>query len=474
MRGLRGTIAKRPDWSALVLIATLAVVVRVAFATSAPPLIHADSEGYYVPARDLAAGLPLDLGLRRTPSYPLFVAAVVALFGEDLQVLVTVQHFLLGPATGMLTYLLGRLVATRVVALLAALLVAVSGPLLLYEHYVMSEALFGLLLVATLLAVAMAARGSSPPWAITAGLLFGAAILCRPVAQVLAPLLGGALLLGAGSTRRRILSVVLLGLAAAAVVLPWMASNHERHGTFAISSNGRFLLARVVRNDPGGFSFETRPGLVEDETRAAARRIVQQEAARRPPGSSTQRMREELGLSEAAASRIMADLAIEAIRKRPAYYLRGSVGFFWEVLAGRPIAVRREGLDWREVDWERRAQPVLNKPVPPLDAGRAQALLSLYDPARYGPLVPTLFLVGLLASTTGLAPRRLLLPSLAALALVAAPAALVGPVLRYRYPLDPLITLVGVQGAATAVSLFVVGLQRARSLLRARDAGQPV
>jgi 4-amino-4-deoxy-L-arabinose transferase-like glycosyltransferase len=456
------------------LIVAVAIAIRLAFMTSAPPFLTPDSEGYYLLAHDLVAGLPFDHDLRRTPTYPLFIAAATAVVGEDLQRLVTVQHLVLGPTTAVLTYVLGRLLTGRLVALIAGLLTALSGPLLLYEHYVLTEALFAVLLLATLVTVLLAVRRASLGWAFLTGLLVGALILCRPVAQLLVPLLAGTLLLGRGPFRRRVAAVALLGLAAGVVVLPWMAYNWSRHGTFAVAGNGRFLLARVVRNDPGGFSFASPPGLVEDATRAAARRIVQEEAARRPPRSNAQRLREELGLSEAEVSRILADLAVEAIRERPLYFLQGSARFFLEILVGRPIVVPREDAEWREVDWERRARHVLERPVYPLDAGRARALLGVYDPARSGPLVPILFVVGLLMAALGLAPRGLLLPGLVALLLIAAAAALVGPPLRYRYPQDPLIALVAAEAVATAVGWMTARLRRPR--LRAfggRDSAAP-
>jgi 4-amino-4-deoxy-L-arabinose transferase-like glycosyltransferase len=463
-----------PTWLDVPLIVAVAMAIRLAFMTSAPPFLTPDSEGYYLFARDLVAGLPFEHDLRRTPAYPLFIAAATAVVGEDLQKLVTVQHLVFGPTTAVLTYVLGRLLTGRAVALIAGLLAALSGPLLLYEHYVLTEALFALLLLATLVATLLAVRRASWRWAILTGLLVGALILCRPVAQLLVPLLAGTLLLGPGSFRRRVAAVALLGLGVGVVVLPWMAYNWSRHGTFAVAGNGRFLLARVVRNDPGGFSFASPPGPAEDATRAAARRIIQEEAARRPPRSNAQRLREELGLSEAEVSRILADLAVEAIRDRPLYFLQGSARFFLEILVGRPIVVPREDAEWREVDWERRARHVLERPVYPLDAGRARALLGVYDPARYGPLVPILFVVGLLMAALGLAPRRLLLPGLVALLLIAAAAALVGPPLRYRYPQDPLIALVAVQAVATAVAWTTARFPRPRlPVFGSRDSAAP-
>ncbi|MCC6177595.1 MAG: glycosyltransferase family 39 protein [Chloroflexi bacterium] len=437
------------DLWAILTVLVVAVAMRLAFTTSAPPFINADAEGYYLPGHDLAFGQPFQPDFRRTPGYPAFIAAEIWLFGESLQTLVLVQHLVAGPATATLTYLLGRLLTSRGVALAAGLLVAASGPQLLYEHYILSDALFTLLLLGTLGVTVWAAWRASLGWAAAAGVLCGATILCRPAGQLVAPILAAMLLLGAGTLRRRLVAVALCGLLAAVVVLPWMASNYARHGVFAMAGSGRYLLARVVKNDPGGYSFAPPPGAAEDETWTEARRIVRQESSRGKPGSSAQRFREELGLSEAETSRILTALAIQAIRERPIYYAQQSAGFAWQILIGQPIEIHREGLPWKEIDWQRRVRHVLELPIQRLDAERAQWLVSVYDPARYSPLLPLLFAAGLGLSTVGLAPRRLLLLGFVVLALAGSSAALVGPVIRYRAPVDPLIFLLAVQAVVT-------------------------
>ncbi len=456
MSNLRRALSAHPDRAAVTLIIVVAVAVRIAFATGAPPFLNADSSTYYLPARDLAGGQPLDLDLHRTPTYPLFITAVIGLVGEDLQRLVTFQHVVFGPSTALLSYALGRLLTSRAVALAAALLAAVSGPMLLYEHYVMTEAPFGLLLLATLVAVVLAGQRAGWGWAGPAGLLFGTLVLCRPVAQVLVPLIVGALFSSPLALRGRVAALVLFGLGSSMVLLPWMAYNHRQHGVFAVASSGRFLIARLVKEDSGAFSFDTSPALIEEPTRAAARRIVQEEAERVPPTTGLDRLHRELGLNDADAHRILFDLAVGAIRDRPIYYLQGSARFFLEVFLGTPIVVEREGLEWERVDWGRRGRAVLQKATYPLDAPRAQALLSVYDPARYGPLVPVLFVAGLVLAALGRAPRRLLLPGFAAVLLTAVSAALGGHEVRHRYPQDPLIALLAVQAVATVITMVKV------------------
>jgi hypothetical protein len=459
--GRRWDACAHAHYTALLLIVATAVGLRLAFAQTAPPFLNADSPSYYLPARALINGEPFDLELQRTPLYPLFIAAVVALAGEDLQTLVVVQHFVFGPITAILIYLLSQLLANRIVALIAGLLTACSGPLLLYEHYVMTEALTAVLLLSTLLAAVMASQRSSLRCATPSGVLFGALVLCRPAAQAVIPILLGAVV-GTGALHRRGLAASAFGLAAAVYVLPWMAYNYDEHGSFVVASNGRFLLARLTKEEPGVYSFEAPPGLTEDPIRARARQIVLEEAAAIPVTSGADRLRGELGLSLGEAHRIQFDLAVEAIRRSPREYVTSSARFFREVLFGEPIDVRREGLEWARVDWGRAGRSALQSPVAELDAPRAQALLSIYDPARYGAIVPSLFAAGLLMAAMGYTSRLLLVPGLVTLLLLAVSATLGGHEVRHRYPQDPLIALVAVQAVATVLSQLRARLRRSR------------
>jgi hypothetical protein len=467
---LAGTLRRRrTEIGTVVLLILGALLVRLAFFSSAPPLLNPDSAGYYAPARNLVFGDGFDLGLRRTPTYPLFIAGVVTFVGEDLQALVTVQHAIFGPLLVTLTYLLGRLLTSRIAAAIAAGVVGISGPLLLYEHYVMTEIPFSILLLGVLSAAVIAVRRSSIGWAAVAGLLFGALILCRPSGQILVPILAGMLLLMPGPWTRRVQAVLVLAICTALVVVPWMAYNWRTQGVFAVAGSGRFLLARTLKMDPGGFTFDLPPGVVEDGRRAAARRIVQQEAAKTRPGSVAQRFRDELELSDAEAYPLMQSFAIEAIRNRPVYFATSTIEAFWEIMVGEPIDVRREGVPVADADFERRARAALRKPVYPLVAPRAQAILSIYDPPRFGVLVPILFAVGTVICAFRRELRWLLLPALVTLALVGGSAGLVGGELRYRIPQDPLIVLV-IAGSVVGLVTIATGAVRRN---RERGPQQP-
>ena len=82
-------------------------------------------------------------------------------------------------------------------------------------------------------------------------------------------------------------------------------------------------------------------------------------------------------------------------------------------------------------------------------------------------LLAALFVVGTLAAALRPPLRPALLPALVTLILLAASAALVGDVPRYRYPLDPFIYVVAAGGLTTMVAL-------AWSLVRRRPLPRPL
>jgi hypothetical protein len=238
-------------------------------------------------------------------------------------------------------------------------------------------------------------------------------------------------------------------------MLPWMIKNAILYDSFALAGSGRHLMFRLIRSDDG-FTFARRPGETapEPEPRAAARRILVQQAAKDDGSSNYQRFREELGLSEAETNRLQTDLALEAIRSRPLHYLGGTLGIFGYVFVGEPINLNREGSDLDEVDWERRIRHLVNPPPPRGDPRAAQRWLSLWDPARFGVLVPALFTLGVVGAAVRRRSAGALLLMFAATAVAAQllGAAMAGFALRFRYPFDPLIATLAIASLTFAFS----------------------
>jgi 4-amino-4-deoxy-L-arabinose transferase-like glycosyltransferase len=151
-----------PTVYCLLLVGLVALAVRLAFHFRAPPFITNDSLSYLLPGFDLARGLEFAPILKRPPLYPAFIGGVIAAFGEEPRVLVLIQH-LLGVLTVLGAFGIGLLIFGRGGALLAGLLTALSGPLVVTEHYLMSETLFGIVLVAGLLVFLIGARRAGTP-----------------------------------------------------------------------------------------------------------------------------------------------------------------------------------------------------------------------------------------------------------------------------------------------------------------------
>jgi 4-amino-4-deoxy-L-arabinose transferase-like glycosyltransferase len=472
------------EWVLLGSLLLLALMVRLAFHFRSPAFVGKDSQSYFLPGWELARAEPFDLGQRRTPGYPLFIAGVILALGEELRSLALAQHFV-GVATVGVTYLLGRIAFGRSTALAAGLLVALNGSLLIYERYVMSEALFTFLLSLTVLAAVLAVRHWRPPtdstrtwqhwrWLLV-GLACGFAVLARPVAQVVLPLLVLTIMLAAGRNWR----ASLLGLAALTAGLllvqgPWVLRNAIVKGNVAASTFGRTLIARTAYYDRE-FVFAVPGQPHPDPFVERARQIVQEGAKRRDSdGEIAGRLRQELDLDPVQVNQVMRDIAVAAILRNPVHYAEGSIEFVGVIFAGEEERLRDHWDEYKDANpWDPRIRDLVGGPTSAELAERSNAnrLANLFQPARYSTALAALFILG--AALALLVPRYrvALLPSATVGVLLLAQAALDGPVERYRYPVDPLIALVAAGGLLGTLSLLLA-LVRARAQL-SPDPRQP-
>ena len=439
----------------------LAAWVRLQFvSTGAPMFVTPDSDDYLKPAYDLATGQGFDPELRRTPLYSLFIASVLVT-GGSLGTLVIVQHAL-GVLTTAATYGLGRYTFGPLAGLLASLAVAVSGPLLIYEHYLMTESVFTLLLTAGLLAFAVGMRRGRPGWFVVVGVLGGLVALTRPVGQVALPiLLGVPVLLALPAWRHGLRRAALIAAGLLLVLAPWMVRNWIVHGTLgAESALGQALIGRTLRHDTG-FLYDD-PGRIDvDPTRAQARRIIQQEADTGEPsgGTVTSRVRQELGLDQAQTSALLRDLAIDAIAQRPGYYVAGTAQTAWELFQGKNERLLGHWRQRTTRNWDRRWDSPLasllddEAPAEGPAYQRADSLTSAFQPWRWRRPMTWLFALGA-AAAIGVPRWRLgLAPAVTAALRIVAAAAFDGLVWRFRYPVDPLIAVVAAGGISAPLAL---------------------
>jgi hypothetical protein len=314
--------------------------MRLALAVRTPIFLEGDSQSYLLPGWELVHGHGFSPELRRAPIYPLFVGVGLQVLGNDLQRLALVQQ-LLGLVSALLAYALGKRLFGTAAGVLAGLFVALSGPLLIYERYLMTETLFGFVLtLAACLAVAALDRPSVFR-VLPLGVTLGAAALIRPVGQALIPLLLLAFLLCLPRWRVALTAsgVALLGYLA--IVAPWTIRNWVAHEAPTTAGGlGRSLIARSVKYDSlvdWKWLSETYGG--REDAASRARMLLYRKRGNIPASRSVRPYQdaliEELGVSQGQAESLMRGVAFEVIQQNPSDYVVGSLQFTELILLGR-------------------------------------------------------------------------------------------------------------------------------------------
>jgi hypothetical protein len=477
----RAALAARPDAFAIGLIVLVALAIRVAFAFRVPVFLLRDSVSYSLPAWDLLNGYGFDLSIRRTPVYPAFLVGAMALFGEELLAISFAQH-LLGILSAVLVYVLGRMTVGRAAGLIAALVTALNGALIIAEHYLMPEVALVFLLLSTFVVFVGALRGGRRLGFLASGLLLGLTLLCKPVAQVLIPVLPLVLMVTYASLRRAVVPSLLIGAGLLAVMVPWMVRNFAEHGSLTTAGAlGQTLVARTAKHDTGFRWYDEKQADTYERREGIARQLVQNGIRQRlSDGVIYRRVQDRFGMTDAEVNQFMRELSTEVILEHPVYYLRGTARMTWQLLAGEP---EKLSTDWKtqnarlsREEWDDRVEHLLSRASEAQrnELDNASALVALVQPPAWGPLMPVLFILGTALFVVVPQLRPALLLSLAVLGLLVTCAALDGPVVRYRYPADPLIALVGA-GAITWAAAWVSRRWSARAAtVRAPRVAPPI
>jgi hypothetical protein len=448
----------------LVLNLTMAAVIVIAavalrwpfISSNAPMFVTPDSESYLLPGWELAHGQGFNPELRRTPVYSVFIAGVLTLLGDNLERLATLQH-LVGLVTALVAFMFARMIYGSLAGLLAGLAVAVSGPQLIYEHYLLSEALFTLLLTAALGAVAAGAARASRGWLLFGGVMLALAALCRPIGQIAVPLaIIFAVITGGRHVRAGLARGAFVFLGVVLIMGPWMLRNLVTHESFAAEGAlGQALIGRTVRHDKGFVYYDT-ANPDPHPTRQAARRIIADEALTGEPsgGRVTARIRDELGLSQSQTGALLRSLALQAIWENRGHYLQSTRAFAWELYEGK---IERLLGHWRQRTtrnwdnkWDPRVAPLVDEELPAEGPAydRVDDAASFAQPYRYRRWITYAIVAGAALALVVSRWRLALLPLGVATVMILASAALDGPVYRYRYPVDPLLAIVAAGGVA--------------------------
>jgi len=188
-----------------------------------------------------AAGGPTAL---RPPGFPIWLAGVEGVTGGHVLAARLADAIVGAAVVPLIVILARRLGGSRVVSLVAGVVVAVLPQMLLVSQSLMSEAVFVPLSLAAVVAAMEFRHNGRGRWLVAAGVALGLAVITRPAGVVLClPVL----LLVATRARqwRRYLPAAGLAVAlAAAPAVVWEARTmHDLHAAVPLTTQGGYLLA---------------------------------------------------------------------------------------------------------------------------------------------------------------------------------------------------------------------------------------
>jgi 4-amino-4-deoxy-L-arabinose transferase-like glycosyltransferase len=242
-----------------------------------------DSHSYWFLAEQLATGQPYEYGgpefqVFRTPAYPLALAGLFRLVGEDASVMWArgLGAFLGTLAVGAIAWLTYILFDERA-AWIAACLAAVYPGAIAMSVFVLSEALFCPLMVAHLACWVYATRAESTrrtiAWGALSGALAGLATLTRPSWLLFVPFAGTLAVLAFRPRRRQVLVVVWLLVGMATAMTPWWVRNYRVTGAFVPTTLqvGASLYDGLHPNATGASNMDFVPRFYAEQKAADAR-----------------------------------------------------------------------------------------------------------------------------------------------------------------------------------------------------------
>jgi hypothetical protein len=274
------------------------------------------------------AGGFFDLGLLRTPGYPLLIHGIYAVVGEDPRTVILVQ-VMLSALTIWLIYVVGLGLFGPTAAWFASLAVAIDPISIVMPNYLQPEVLFTFALIAGSLCWLRALRYHSYGWSAGAGLLLGASVLIRPIALYLPLFLVpvGWIYRSRWATGLALSGVFLLTFALP--VAGWIVRNYQLTGIPLLSTVQSINL----------LDYRAAGAVAEDEGLSVA------EARRRLGGILEERT--QVGMNPAEISRLETELSFETLAHHPMGMVVTGVKGVFRLLAapGRAELLRLLGAD---------------------------------------------------------------------------------------------------------------------------------
>jgi 4-amino-4-deoxy-L-arabinose transferase-like glycosyltransferase len=181
---------------------------------------------------------PGEVGLARTPLYPLYLAGVYAVAGVRPWVAILGQ-ILFAAGTLLLVHRLAARWFGPKTGCVAAALYAIDPHSIVGACALLTDTLYTFLLLASVVLFLESLETRRRVGAVAAGLLLGAGALIRPVGLFLIPVYALVVVFaGRRALGIAVATATMVAVASALPVLPWMIRNQARWGEFAITTKG--------------------------------------------------------------------------------------------------------------------------------------------------------------------------------------------------------------------------------------------
>ncbi len=249
------TLRMKPNLKTLFLIIVICLAIRVCYVITLEDRFYfPDSVRYDRIASELIQGEGFSSSFT-APLYPVFLSWVYTLFGHSL-LTVRIIHSIIGTASVLIMYLLGREMFSEKAGLTAALLGSVYPFFIFFTGLVLTETLFIFLLLCLVLffrkitvQILPGSAGTTPitnknlraglGYAICTGILAGVSILIKPAMLYFLLFFFTLILVIYRGRRKRIsLHALLICLIAGFVISPWAYDNYKRTGKFIFLTTG--------------------------------------------------------------------------------------------------------------------------------------------------------------------------------------------------------------------------------------------
>ena len=239
------SLTEKQEAVGLLIVLFVGAAIRMACIISASyspsfRVLDLDAEVYHEWAENLALGGSTNAGtFEMAPLYPYAISILYRITGPNPDNARAMQFFL-GILIIIMTWLLARRFVSAGFGLLCASMVALCGPLILYEQVLISSTIVTFLILGSLICLEGTIRKNAA-FALAAGLCAGGAALGQPGLLIMPPATALVLIITKpsdmnGKSRTRIACLVLLG--AFLAVAPVTIRNFVKGGEFVpVSSN---------------------------------------------------------------------------------------------------------------------------------------------------------------------------------------------------------------------------------------------